>query len=100
MSEKPDKNPSTRPGRVSELPEVATKLDEAEQLFREGRYMDAVRRAQQSLPLQKTPRAGRIILRSYCAMKDIGGARSALYGVAPKERAELVRTCRQLGVEL
>lgn len=96
----PDKPASARPGRSSELPEVAAKLDEAEQFFREGRYMDAVRRAQQSFPLQKTPRAGRIILRSYCAAKDVGGARSALYNVAPKERAELVRACRQLGVDL
>ena len=98
--EKPDKSAPARPARSNELPEVAAKLDEAEQLFREGRYMDAVRRAQQSFPLQKTPRAGRIILRSYCAMKDIGGARSALYNVAAKERAELVRACRQLGVDL
>jgi serine/threonine-protein kinase len=98
--DKPDKSAPTRPARSSERPEVAAKLDEAEQLYRDGRYLDAVRRAQQSLPLQKTPRAGRIILKSYCAMKDIGGARSALYGVATKERAELVRHCHQLGVDL
>jgi serine/threonine protein kinase len=98
--DKPNKSATSHPARSNELPEVAAKLDEAEQLFHAGRYLDAVRRAQQSQPLQKTPRAGRIILRSYCAMKDIGGARSALYGVAPKERAELVRECRQLGVDL
>ena len=89
-----------RPAIVVEKPEAKAKLDEAEQSFAAHDFNTAIRRAQQSLLEQKTPRAYKILTRAYCSMGNLGDAKGSFYNVAPAERAAVKRECHQHEIDL
>ena len=97
----PAKHPEpARSSKVKELPAAAAVLDEAEALLRDERYRDAVNKARQSLGLQNTPRAHRIIITSYCAIGDLGNAKAAFQQAPLSDRRSLADRCKQLGLDL
>jgi len=96
-----DKGQGAKGGKEAALsPEAARDLDDAEAALDAGKPGEAVRLAQHSLYTQKSSRAYALMARARCAQGDLGNARAALAQVAKSDRAQVVRACGKLGVDL
>ena len=80
-------------------PEVQTDLDGAKAALRAGRHREARRLARRSLP-KGGQKARAIIARSYCAQRDIGGARAALHKLKGATRRAVQKYCKAKGLDL
>jgi serine/threonine-protein kinase len=83
-----------------ELADVRTKLDRAESELAAAAYRDAVTLAQQSLAIQDTPRAHRILCTAHCRLGDLGNAKAAFHRVSPKDRRGVIDACAAAGIKL
>ncbi|MEO0811305.1 MAG: hypothetical protein AAFY60_00485, partial [Myxococcota bacterium] len=89
----PEPNKTTPKLPPREPAKVAKRLDEAETKLSAGQYRQSVRIAEQTLIVQPTARAHRIITESYCGMKDLGAARAAFYHVASADKRRISSAC-------
>lgn len=85
---------------VEEKVEVAIKLDQAQAAYEQGKFLEAIRFALQTLSDQDTPRARRLIAMSYCQIGDLGNAKSAIIKVASQDRAAILDICKAKGLDL
>ena len=85
---------------VVERADVTAKLNIVQELYDKGQYQEALRLGRQSLHGQDTPRARLLIARAYCQLGDLGGAKTAVSKVVPGDRAIVLRTCKEKGLEL
>jgi serine/threonine-protein kinase len=95
----PKKAPDGKQHQAAIPPEVAEELAAAEKALDAGDLAEAIRVAQHSLQIVRTPRAFAIMARAYCRKGDLEGARIRLPNVGG-ERARVLRDCKAAGVEL
>jgi hypothetical protein len=105
---KPDRHPEgdSRDGekdmtpRVAESREAKEMLDSAQHSLDEGQTDEAIRLARQSLGLQDTPRARRLITLSYCRKGDLEDATATFFKVSAGQRRSVADRCRRDHIEL
>jgi hypothetical protein len=111
--DQPDQQPGDQPGNdpatgppgppLARAPgpsaEVLEKLEQAQALFDSGQYMRALRPAMQSIGIQDTPGARRLIALCYCGMRDLEMANASMHKVAAHDEAAVRRRCRELGID-
>jgi hypothetical protein len=110
---RPEQQPGDQPGNEpatgssgpppAEVPgppaEVLEKLDQAQALFDNGQYRQALRPAMQSIGIQDTAGARRLIALCYCGLRDLEMANASMHKVATHDEAAVRRRCRELGID-
>ncbi len=75
-------------------------LIEAEAAMQRHDFQDAIRLARHSLQVKKTQHAFGIMTRAYCGLKDLSNANANLQTLPAQMRANVLKTCRNMGFPL
>ncbi|MGC4119665.1 MAG: hypothetical protein QM765_34860 [Myxococcales bacterium] len=81
-------------------PEIAQELNEAEDAMEEGDLGAAAAKAQHAVMVQASSRGQALLVRIACRQRDVEKALAALEGVGPRDRARVIRECKERGVGL
>jgi serine/threonine-protein kinase len=81
-------------------PEAAAKLEEAEALFQQKQFQEAIQLAQQSVGVENSVRAWRLITLAHCGRGDLERAKASFHRVPGAARRQVIERCRKFEIEL
>jgi len=113
----PQNEPSSKPPSESSVPvtkkkivakkdekiiseDVRQKLTQGLKLLDQGKYSEAIEITRQTLYMQKTVLAWKILVIAHCGLRDLGGANAFLEKLSKNEKKEVIQKCKEIGLDL